>query len=222
MQDLKERRTGYLNDVEAQVQATLNNSQRKRLKQLQAQYYFQVTLSPRRALQSQIAKGDCQVQTADQITKELLSLIRKKSDAEFFQGFKSRLELIKNAVGTRKLLTKTGPLHIFGRSATPEFKQNFLKGFENKKVPLQKPAASGPASFSAYANQHIMEELSKLDQVAYVRFASVYRRFEDVQAFREVIEVLEREAENLDNTKTRQLSLLEGGKSERERLRRSK
>jgi transcriptional repressor NrdR len=31
-------------------------------------------------------------------------------------------------------------------------------------------------------------ELSRLDQVAYVRFASVYRRFEDVQAFREEID----------------------------------
>jgi transcriptional repressor NrdR len=36
-----------------------------------------------------------------------------------------------------------------------------------------------------------MEELKKLDQVAYVRFASVYRQFEDVNAFREEIERLE-------------------------------
>lgn len=39
----------------------------------------------------------------------------------------------------------------------------------------------------------VMEELRELDQVAYVRFASVYRSFEDVSAFREVIEGLERE-----------------------------
>ncbi|MCC5859392.1 MAG: transcriptional regulator NrdR [Ectothiorhodospiraceae bacterium] len=38
----------------------------------------------------------------------------------------------------------------------------------------------------------VMEELRELDQVAYVRFASVYRSFEDVSAFREVIEGLER------------------------------
>ena len=38
----------------------------------------------------------------------------------------------------------------------------------------------------------VAAELSRLDQVAYVRFASVYRRFEDVQAFREEIERLER------------------------------
>jgi len=37
----------------------------------------------------------------------------------------------------------------------------------------------------------VMHELRKLDQVAYIRFASVYRSFEDVAAFREVIENLE-------------------------------
>ncbi|WP_376689927.1 transcriptional regulator NrdR [Wenzhouxiangella sp. EGI_FJ10409] len=39
----------------------------------------------------------------------------------------------------------------------------------------------------------VAAELSRLDKVAYVRFASVYRRFEDVQAFREEIEKLERD-----------------------------
>ncbi len=39
----------------------------------------------------------------------------------------------------------------------------------------------------------VMDELRSLDQVAYVRFASVYRRFEDVGGFREVIEGLERD-----------------------------
>ena len=38
-----------------------------------------------------------------------------------------------------------------------------------------------------------MEELRHLDQVAYVRFASVYRSFEDVQAFRDLVEHLEGE-----------------------------
>lgn len=38
-----------------------------------------------------------------------------------------------------------------------------------------------------------MAELRHLDQVAYIRFASVYREFEDVAAFREEIERLERE-----------------------------
>ncbi len=33
----------------------------------------------------------------------------------------------------------------------------------------------------------VMERLSELDQVAYVRFASVYRRFEDIDAFMDVL-----------------------------------
>jgi transcriptional repressor NrdR len=37
----------------------------------------------------------------------------------------------------------------------------------------------------------VMEALRKLDQVAFVRFASVYRRFKDVSEFREEIERLE-------------------------------
>lgn len=36
-----------------------------------------------------------------------------------------------------------------------------------------------------------MEELRQMDQVAYVRFASVYRSFEDVRAFLDEIEKLE-------------------------------
>lgn len=37
----------------------------------------------------------------------------------------------------------------------------------------------------------IMQELRELDQVAYVRFASVYRSFQDVNAFKEEIDKLE-------------------------------
>lgn len=36
---------------------------------------------------------------------------------------------------------------------------------------------------SKYIGQLVMDELKKLDQVAYVRFASVYREFKDVQQF---------------------------------------
>ena len=46
---------------------------------------------------------------------------------------------------------------------------------------------------SRQIGEWVMEQLRPLDQVAYVRFASVYRSFEDVQAFREIIEALEQE-----------------------------
>jgi len=58
---------------------------------------------------------------------------------------------------------------------------------------------------SRYIGELVMRELGKLDQVAYVRFASVYRKFEDVQAFREEIEKLERDLPELEKL---QLSLL--------------
>lgn len=41
--------------------------------------------------------------------------------------------------------------------------------------------------------EKVMDTLRELDQVAYVRFASVYRSFQDVNEFREEIERLERE-----------------------------
>lgn len=51
----------------------------------------------------------------------------------------------------------------------------------------------------------VMEALSRLDQVAYVRFASVYHSFEDVEAFRRQIEQLEHERNRLNEN---QLPLL--------------
>jgi transcriptional repressor NrdR len=39
----------------------------------------------------------------------------------------------------------------------------------------------------------VMNELQKLDEVAYIRFASVYRRFQDVKEFRDEIERMSRE-----------------------------
>jgi transcriptional repressor NrdR len=46
---------------------------------------------------------------------------------------------------------------------------------------------------SRVIGEHVMEALGELDQVAYVRFASVYRSFQDVAAFREEAERLENE-----------------------------
>ncbi|MGC8519837.1 MAG: transcriptional regulator NrdR [Steroidobacteraceae bacterium] len=43
---------------------------------------------------------------------------------------------------------------------------------------------------SGAIGERVMEELRQLDEVAYVRFASVYRHFEDVEAFHEEIRKL--------------------------------
>jgi transcriptional repressor NrdR len=61
---------------------------------------------------------------------------------------------------------------------------------------------------SRLVGEFVMEELRQLDEVAYVRFASVYRSFQDAEAFREEVERLgsrrRREASRA------QLSLLPG------------
>lgn len=44
---------------------------------------------------------------------------------------------------------------------------------------------------SVLVGEQVMQALRGLDKVAYVRFASVYRDFKDVQAFREEIDKLE-------------------------------
>lgn len=45
---------------------------------------------------------------------------------------------------------------------------------------------------SHQVGEWVMQELHDLDHVAYVRFASIYRSFEDVNAFREEIDRLEK------------------------------
>jgi transcriptional repressor NrdR len=46
---------------------------------------------------------------------------------------------------------------------------------------------------SRQLGEWVMDELRELDEVAYVRFASVYRSFQDVNAFREEIERMQSE-----------------------------
>jgi transcriptional repressor NrdR len=65
---------------------------------------------------------------------------------------------------------------------------------------------------SRQIGEWVMEELRALDQVAYVRFASVYRSFEDVNAFREEIERLEKQLP--PDVRRDQLDLLNGNKDD--------
>jgi len=52
----------------------------------------------------------------------------------------------------------------------------------------------------------VMEELRNLDHVAYVRFASVYKSFKDINEFREVIDSLENTDEHAKKTATSALA----------------
>jgi len=63
---------------------------------------------------------------------------------------------------------------------------------------------------SRAVGEMVMEELRHLDEVAYVRFASVYRSFQDVEAFRTEIDQLRRHNRRRDSSKG-QLPLLPNG-----------
>jgi transcriptional repressor NrdR len=62
---------------------------------------------------------------------------------------------------------------------------------------IHKLRSSGERELSSkYIGELVMRELRAIDQVAYVRFASVYRSFQDVNAFKEEINRLEIQQED--------------------------
>jgi len=68
---------------------------------------------------------------------------------------------------------------------------------------------------SRQLGEWVMDELRELDEVAYVRFASVYRSFQDVNAFREEIERMQNEPSA--EVKKNQLSLLDSVKKDKQK-----
>jgi len=69
---------------------------------------------------------------------------------------------------------------------------------------LRKVMTSGEREIpSSQIGEWVMEELHQLDQVAYVRFASVYRCFQDIDEFRREISRLTRHAKRTKSRSTR-------------------
>ncbi|WP_369819795.1 ATP cone domain-containing protein, partial [Oleiphilus sp. HI0066] len=52
---------------------------------------------------------------------------------------------------------------------------------------------------SLQVGEEVMRELRSLDEVAYVRFASVYRSFQDINEFKEEIDRLAKRDRSSDN-----------------------
>ena len=86
-----------------------------------------------------------------------------------------------------------------------KLRAGFLRALEKRPVPMEdieavinqtKHAlrATGEREVkSRVLGELVMDNLKQLDQVAYVRFASVYRKFQDIAEFRDAIELLEAE-----------------------------
>ncbi len=57
---------------------------------------------------------------------------------------------------------------------------------------------------SGQIGELVMRELRRLDKIAYIRFASVYRSFEDVSEFRDVIDEIDIEPKAASTRKSRE------------------
>ncbi len=84
-----------------------------------------------------------------------------------------------------------------------KLRSGIMRAFEKRPISMEqieaaigrlkhRLRASGERELSAeILGEWVMQELSALDEVAYVRFASVYRRFQDVEAFTQEINRLQ-------------------------------
>ncbi len=82
----------------------------------------------------------------------------------------------------REKLKSSMMLALRKRPVTSESVENALDRIEEKLVQLAEREVN-----SDRVGELVMRELKKLDKVAYIRFASVYRNFEDVEEFSEAI-----------------------------------
>ncbi len=95
-----------------------------------------------------------------------------------------------------------------------KLRAGFMRALEKRPVPIDKIEAalsrirkkillsSEREVASSLIGELVMDELRQLDEVAYVRFASVYRRFNDIEEFRSMIDGLENNAAPLKPTST--------------------
>ena len=96
--------------------------------------------------------------------EEILPLVVKKD------GRRETYDRLKIIAGLRKACEKR-PVSISTIEEAADRIERFLQGVGDKEVP------------SAAIGEEVMRQLYELDKVAYVRFASVYRSFQDLDAF---------------------------------------
>lgn len=100
-----------------------------------------------------------------------------------------------------QIVKQNGSREEFGRD---KLRTSFMRALHKRPVSTelvdeaieriyQKVLSSGERELaSLQVGEMVMHELHKLDKVAYIRFASVYRSFKDVDDFRDVIRDLDK------------------------------
>jgi transcriptional repressor NrdR len=106
-----------------------------------------------------------------------------------------QLIVIKND-GTRELFNRTKLLAGLYRACekTPVTSVDLEKVVDNIEQELY--ACGEPETNSTKIGELVMDQLARLNEVAYVRFASVYRRFKDIKSFEEELSIV-REGKHL-------------------------
>ncbi len=99
-----------------------------------------------------------------------------------------------------QVVKQNGKREDFNRN---KLHQSFSRALHKRPVPveyieqaieriIQKVLAYGEKEITARElGENVMHELKKMDKVAYIRFASVYRSFSDVEDFHDVIRDLD-------------------------------
>jgi transcriptional repressor NrdR len=99
-----------------------------------------------------------------------------------------------------QIVKQNGKREDFSRN---KLHQSFSRALHKRPVPveyidqaieriIQKVLAYGEKEITARElGENVMHELKKMDKVAYIRFASVYRSFSDVEDFHDVIRDLD-------------------------------
>jgi transcriptional repressor NrdR len=111
--------------------------------------------------------------TYERVEEMLPVLVKKDGRREVYDRLK--------VVGGLKKACEKRPVSISAIEQTADRIEQMLQERGEKEVP------------SSVVGEAVMRELHKLDQVAYVRFASVYREFKDVNEFMRELQHLMKE-----------------------------
>lgn len=124
-----------------------------------------------------------------------LSAIRRRRECEkceFRFSTYEQIEILDLTVlkrdGTRQLYSREklerGLSRAFEKREHND--QTFKKIIASVEQEIQKKAVAGEIT-SNTIGEIVMRAVRKIDKVAYIRFASVYRQFEDIEEFKEAI-----------------------------------
>ena len=111
--------------------------------------------------------------TYERVEEMLPMLVKKDGRREVYDRLK--------VIGGLKKACEKRPVSTTAIEQTADRIEQMLQERGEKEVP------------SSVVGEAVMRELHKLDQVAYVRFASVYREFKDVNEFMRELEYLMKE-----------------------------